>query len=686
MIAPTWGVAQSVQRGEVLEYRGTDPKTPLAEVNVVASNAGAVQSDAEGRFSLQFRTLHSGDAIQFRRIERSGYEVMNKEALEVARVARPSTQDEASDRIRIVMIPRATLQRLRDGYRNVTEQRYEQQLQLAEAQLDSLRQAGKLAEEQYNARINALEEAHEEKLNQLDTYIDKFARIDLSDLDQDEQRIVALVQEGRFEEALQIYEEQHLSERLQQNRADIGRLSEMRDQLSEAARKKAIENERLRQSIDRQVTLLRMAGGEENYMRVHQILYETFLADTTYAEARREYAFSLRGLGQNKELLTLLKSGIAIEKDPYAKGMMVMDVSQTYWNTEEYELSIRYAEMADSIMTPVMESNYAVVSRGLPSWSLYKLRYYKDLGDMEQCRKVVDRLMANWAPDTMSLSSIADYNYVLGDMSDYYSLAGDHQQSVWAVHESIRLGEIYCRQAPWNNTLHEAYTNATSVLMAEGRRSEACAAARRAVELMGLRLDKNNMKVFYNENLLFYFLLAETLVPAEEYALADSIMQDVVRREVFEKAGQENSLYALYITLFRYYEARVWLSQGRIEDAQRQADATLAELSRHEDGAGFVPYLRGDIEARIAWARQDYDAAVRSAQSALEHCQAQYAESGDNWDADNVCRCEVLLAQIYLAAGQRGKCQKALKRATKLAPFEFNRQAIAAVQQSLDNR
>ena len=81
-------LAQSVQSGLVLEYNGSLQKTPLSDVVITAGNAPIVTSDAEGQFSLSFRTLHAGDAIQFRRIERAGYEVMNTEALEAARVAR----------------------------------------------------------------------------------------------------------------------------------------------------------------------------------------------------------------------------------------------------------------------------------------------------------------------------------------------------------------------------------------------------------------------------------------------------------------------------------------------------------------------------------------------------------------------------------------------------------------------
>ena len=65
--------SQTTQYGLVEEYQGKQPKTALPHVIVAASNAGVTQSGADGRFELHFRTLHAGDAIQFRRVELSGY-------------------------------------------------------------------------------------------------------------------------------------------------------------------------------------------------------------------------------------------------------------------------------------------------------------------------------------------------------------------------------------------------------------------------------------------------------------------------------------------------------------------------------------------------------------------------------------------------------------------------------------
>ena len=49
--------AQSVQHGFVKEYNGTARKSPLSEVEISVRNASRTQTDQQGKFELNFRTL-----------------------------------------------------------------------------------------------------------------------------------------------------------------------------------------------------------------------------------------------------------------------------------------------------------------------------------------------------------------------------------------------------------------------------------------------------------------------------------------------------------------------------------------------------------------------------------------------------------------------------------------------------
>lgn len=260
--------AQSVQQGEVLLYHGKEAKTPLSGVSVSAQGAPTAMSDAEGKFVLNFRTLHAGDAIKFRRIELSGYEVMNTEALDAARVANASGEQ---NKLTIILCTTEELARLKDGYRTVAAQRYQQQYAAAQSQLEQLQKDGKIKQAEYDRQLDALEEKYEAQLSTLDTYVDKFARIDLSDLDDFEQEIIALVQEGRFDEAIAKYDEQNLTARLQQTVQEQRQLNSDVQKVDSAIVVKKGEAERLEQNLDKQIDLLQKVGGEENQRKAEEL-------------------------------------------------------------------------------------------------------------------------------------------------------------------------------------------------------------------------------------------------------------------------------------------------------------------------------------------------------------------------------------------------------------------------------
>lgn len=255
--------AQSSQQLKVLRYNGQQEKTPLQGVSVTAVNAGSKISDADGKVMLQFRSLKVGDPLQFRRIEMSGYEVMNTEVVENMHIG--------AGELTIVMCSSDELARLRDGYRSVAAQRYQKQLSEAQKQVEALQHEGKIKAEEYNQRMEELEAEYQQKMQSLDTYVDKFARIDLSELDAFEQEIIVLVQEGRFDEAIARYDDQHLTTRLQEGVRQQQQLQGDQQKLDEAIGAKVNEAQRLEKNLDEQIRLLRQLGGEENLRKAEEL-------------------------------------------------------------------------------------------------------------------------------------------------------------------------------------------------------------------------------------------------------------------------------------------------------------------------------------------------------------------------------------------------------------------------------
>ena len=77
-----YSFAQTIQPGLTLEYNEKNTKTPLGGVEIVIRDAGSTVSDAKGNFTLTFNTLQPGDKVVYRQIQKSGFEIFNKQALE----------------------------------------------------------------------------------------------------------------------------------------------------------------------------------------------------------------------------------------------------------------------------------------------------------------------------------------------------------------------------------------------------------------------------------------------------------------------------------------------------------------------------------------------------------------------------------------------------------------------------
>lgn len=670
--------AQSVQECIVTEYRGKEAKTPLRGVSVTAANAGSVMSDEQGRLSLQFRTLKVGDPIQFRRIDMAGYEVMNSDVLESARIARQNT---TSSSLPIVMAPTKLLRQLRDGYRSVAAKRYEKQLSAATAEIEQLRNTGAMAETEFNQRMDSIEADYEEKLTKLETYIDKFARIDLSDLDADEQQIISLVQDGNFEEALAIYDRQQLAERLKQSHLDREKLVSAREQIAAAERQKEEENERLRQSIDRQITLLRMAGGEENYQKIYRLQYETFLADTTHWMSRRWYAQSLKEQSLYKESVQVLANGIATATDEYAKGIMLSDLMELYWNLDAYEEAMQYAHKADSILFPLRESNYLVLTRALPGLSRIELQYALNVEeDYDKCKQIIDRARSYWTPDTLSVASMGYYAELLSYMSEYHSKVLDHEQALRDIRENLVISEIGQRKAPWFHFFAETYASACSIFALEGLHADAVDAANKVLLLREQTLQQSKASMF-SSIIMDYYTVLDALIQLEEYELADSVMSSQARYKLFDYSiSRKPGLLDYIISLCHLNHVHVLLSKSKIEEAASLADKTIAQLESMEEMAEAMTHLRPATLAKVRWKQGNTAEAEMLYMEAIAASKNIYDNSENGWDADTVCRYICQFAQMKYEMGDTKGGEHLLRQAADYSVFESNRQMIAKIK------
>lgn len=245
--------AQSTQQVKVLEYLGKEQKKPLKGVSLSVQNAASVMSDEQGVLTLQFRSLKDGDAVQLRRIDMSGYEIFNQEAVDAWTISSKQT-------FTLVLCKSDRFKALCEQYNAVASASYERQLKKDKSAIEKLRQEGKLKQQEYDEKLAEIERQYNEQLDNLENYVDRFARIDLSEISEEEQKVIEFVEQGNFEEAIRLYEEMNLLSKYQQQSQNIQQIRSTSADLQQLSQQKAEMRDSLLQALSQQIRLYEQQG------------------------------------------------------------------------------------------------------------------------------------------------------------------------------------------------------------------------------------------------------------------------------------------------------------------------------------------------------------------------------------------------------------------------------------------
>lgn len=666
--------AQSIQKGFVMEYHEKSQKTPLSNVSVSATNAASTATDNRGGFTLNFRSLKPGDNIQFRRIEKPGYEVMNREAIEVMRIGSQNN----SEPLNIILCSTKLLNELRDGYRSVAVKRYEKELKQAENEAKRLKDEGRLKEDEYNQRLDDIEAEYELKLSDIDNYVDRFARIDLSELDEIEQRIIALVKEGKFEEAMKLYEEQGFVEKLKKSRAELQQLSNAKQTLETAINDKEDEESRLRQSIERQITLLRMAGGKDNLDKAHEILRNVFLADESNIEARKDYAHSLYQRDEKKEACKLLEDGIENTEDDLSKSLLAIDLVDYYDLMEEKEEAMKYALMADNLSSQSKDKEYIVNARIMPATTKYIL--YNSLENKEESQKIIDRIKADWAPDSLNILSLGNYSQLLYVMYYYYSLNNNMEQTTKVIYDALALNKILQQKAPWMSSLGTWYSSACQNDKFIGQYDKAKENAIKAIDITEEALEKTPLSTLTVEYINIYYTSLDILTDIGEYTEAEKVMQKIIDRNMPELATSAGNDDLTEMAGLCYMISSLHaLNKGNADEAEKLVNKGYAIMSSIAESVNAEPQ-KHIYMARIRQYQHKYEEAKNEYEKAIAIARQQYEEEPDAWNADTYCCFMVLYADMLGETGKKNECKKMLKSAEKIASFECDKLKVNEIK------
>lgn len=382
--------SQATQPCVVLQYNQKENKTSLPGVEVMASNAGSTVSDNEGKLTLSFRTLKPGDKVNLISAKKTGYELFNKEAVEQWNVTRNNTP------FAIVLVKSEYFAELKGKLNQASTESYRAKYEQALRELEQQKTTGKLKEEEFNKKYDELEERFKEQLRNLDNYIDQFARIDLNEVSEEEQRILKMVEQGKIDEAVKAYEELDISGKLRQARENKKALFEAKAKIEEEETRQNQTIEELKAKQDREIATLKLAGGKDNYDKIGRMLKENALVDSTDIKTVKEYAifaFNQKNFKEAEKFFLICLNGS--RNDSYQQSVIQNFLGVLYMDLHDYAKAEEYFLKALDNRSQLFSQNPDAYRADLAVAQNNLGAMYKDLHDYKKAEEYFLRTLEN---------------------------------------------------------------------------------------------------------------------------------------------------------------------------------------------------------------------------------------------------------------------------------------------------
>jgi len=176
--------------------RPNKPGVPLANVTIrMRGMFNAVVSSQDGTFSLLMTGKKDGDAIILQSVQKSGYELKDREL-----TVRPLVFSSRVP-IEILMVDQRQLaadkQRIEENAYRVAERNYQKKLKV----LDDQRKNNEMTAEAYRQELQQLQEKYEKYLSLIGDMADRYARTDYDQLDSIDREINICIENGELDKA-----------------------------------------------------------------------------------------------------------------------------------------------------------------------------------------------------------------------------------------------------------------------------------------------------------------------------------------------------------------------------------------------------------------------------------------------------------------------------------------------------
>lgn len=380
--------AQVTQKGVVKEYNEKAQKTPLAGVELNVRSANSTVSDKNGNFSLNFLTLKAGDRINVRDIKKGGFEIFNKDALEQWNL-NPNAP------FSIVMCRSDKFKAICDNYYSKASVNYKKQYNKEISAVNKLKKEGKLKDEEYSKKLTEIQENYDRQLDNLDKYVDRLARIDLSEISDQIQHILNLVNEGKVEDAVKIYDDLNLLNKFMDiyNQKEV--ITSAINQLEDEKNIRNSQIEKVLIEIGKQIDCLYYAGKFAYKEKILELCKRVADTDTTNFKFQIKTGLAYRDLFYDN-ITARMYFQKALNLSLANRYVNNFDVATCYEllggtyseqeNQENFDKALEY--LKNSL------KNYRIIYKNEPS--LKEANCYNNIGIIFHKRRQYDKALYNY--------------------------------------------------------------------------------------------------------------------------------------------------------------------------------------------------------------------------------------------------------------------------------------------------
>jgi tetratricopeptide (TPR) repeat protein len=195
-----------IQTGFVREFNSG--KKPVAEVQIIFSNAQPVISDASGKFQLNFTDKKANDLAFRADIAKKGYELVNEKELEHVKLS----QNNAQLNTDIIVAKLGTISTSQRNYSALIETTLKTSFDNEKDVLRKALQSRQITKENYYEQYEALQKQYSVQKREIYRLSDKFARINFDDVQPAYKENLDLFKEGQIESAIKRIENSGLIE------------------------------------------------------------------------------------------------------------------------------------------------------------------------------------------------------------------------------------------------------------------------------------------------------------------------------------------------------------------------------------------------------------------------------------------------------------------------------------------